>query len=397
MIHAQPLGEEMPSRERVFSRYSGDMSTSRRPTVLVVGAGAIGGVVTGGLLGAGHSPVALTTNRAIADALRGNGIEVTGASPFRGRAPAVFTEVPNGADPFDFVLLAVQPPQVEEAARSVAPVLGAHGRVICFQNGLCEDRVAKIVGRQRVIGAVVAWGASMIGPGRYERTSRGGFTVGSLAGAMDESTRQIGSILEAIGPVAFTENLLGARWSKLAINCAISTLGTIGGDRVGVLMRKAFARRLALEVMTEVVNVARAEGVRLEKVAGTIDLDWLALRGLNRKRGGRGARERSPGGLHEAPQVENREDLRFGLAARHAVLFSAGIKYRKLRSSMLAAIERGRPPAVDFLNGEIVERAGRHGLAADVNRAATEFVWQIARGERLPSHETLRELYDRTR
>jgi 2-dehydropantoate 2-reductase len=86
-----------------------------------------------------------------------------------------------------------------------------------------------------------------------------------------------------------------------------------------------------------------------------------------------------------------------GLAVRHAVLFSAGIRFRKLRSSMLAAIERGRPPAVDFLNGEVVERAGRHGLRADVNRAATEFVWQIARGERRASHDTLKELYAKTR
>jgi 2-dehydropantoate 2-reductase len=138
-------------------------------------------------------------------------------------------------------------------------------------------------------------------------------------------------------------------------------------------MRKAFARRLALEIMTEVVHVARCEGVRLEKVAGTIDLDWLALRELNRKN----------------------SDL--GLFARHAVLFSAGIRYRKLRSSMLAAIERGRPPAVDFLNGEVVERGERHGLAANVNRAAAEFVWQIARGERRPSHQSLKALYDRTR
>ena len=257
----------------------------------------------------------------------------------------------------------------------------------------------------------------MISPGRYVRTSRGGFTLGTLVGPPDESVREIGRMLESIGPVAFSENLLGARWSKLAINCAISTLGTIGGDRVGVLMRKAFARRLALEIMTEVVHVARRENVRLEKVAGTIDLDWLAIP-ENRKRGGRGARERSPGGLHEAPlEIGRREDFvfsesqkpfsssrlpvnsgaAFGLVARHAVLFSAGIRYRKLRSSMLAAIERGRPPAVDFLNGEVVERGERHGLATNVNRAAAEFVWQIARGERRPLHETLRVLYDRTR
>lgn len=377
---------------------SNEMSRPSCPAVLLVGAGAIGGVVGGGLLGAGNSVVTLTTNGVIAEALRNKGFHVEGVSSLRVAAGEVVSELASDARPFDLILLAVQPPQVEDAARTIAPFLSGNGRIVCFQNGLCEERVAKVVGRERVVGAVVAWGASMVGPGRYERTSRGGFTIGTLAGQLDETTKQTGRLLEAIGPVAFTENLLGARWSKLAINCAISTLGTIGGDRVGVLMRKAVARRLALEIMTEVVNVARAEGIRLEKVAGTIDLDWLALRNLNRTAEGREdlifSETQKPLPAFRLPV---KSGSGFGLAARHAVLLSAGLKYRKLRSSMLAAIERGRPPAVDFLNGEVVERAERHGIGAHVNRAAAEFVWQIARGERRSSHETLRELYDRTR
>ena len=51
------------------------------------------------------------------------------------------------------------------------------------------------------------------------------------------------------------------------------------------------------------------------------------------------------------------------------------------RSSMLAAIERGRPPAVDFLNGEIVDRGMRHGIPTPVNAAAQRTVHAIARRE----------------
>jgi 2-dehydropantoate 2-reductase len=340
---------------------------------LVVGAGAIGGVVAAGLVRGGRPAAVLTTNSAIAEALRTRGFEVSGKQSFSARAPDVRTELRSGDGEFDVVFLAVQPPHVESAAASVVASLAPEGRVVCFQNGLCEERVARLVGRDRVVGAVVAWGASMIDPGRYERTSTGGFTVGRIEGPLDARIEEIAAMLEAIGPVALTENLLGARWSKLAINCAISTLGTIAGDRVGSLMRRAFARRLALDVMTEAVRVARSLGIRLQKVAGTVDLEWLALPDLRVRRAG------------------------FGLAARHAVLISAGMKYRRLRSSMLAAIERGRPPAVDFLNGEIVERAAEQGLPAIVNRTACEFVWQIARGERKASLESLRELYDVTR
>jgi hypothetical protein len=43
-------------------------------------------------------------------------------------------------------------------------------------------------------------------------------------------------------------------------------------DDLGVLLRARHTRRLALEVMSEVVEVARREGVRLEKIGGTVHL-----------------------------------------------------------------------------------------------------------------------------
>ena len=76
---------------------------------------------------------------------------------------------------------------------------------------------------------------------------------------------------------------------------------------------------------------------------------------------------------------------------------AVGARYRRLRSSMLAAIERGREPAVEFLNGEVIVRAERHGIEVPVNRAARDRVWKIARRQEQASHSTLRALYEQTR
>jgi 2-dehydropantoate 2-reductase len=343
--------------------------------VLVVGCGAIGGVIGAHLVELGHDVTALTRNPAIARALGNVGFRVTGESPPTVAKPrSVLERIDDTTEPFDFILLATQPPQVDEAVQTVAPLLAERGRMVCFQNGLCEERVAKRVGRERVIGAVVAWGASMVEPGVYDRTSAGGFTIGRLDGEVDAELDDLARMLEAVGPVTITQNLTGVRWSKLAINCAISTLGTIGGDRLGVLLRQRHVRRLALEVMTEVVRVARAQRVRLEKVAGTIDLEWIAL--------------------NESDLATNGSP---NLVAKHGLLLAVGARYRRLRSSMLSAIERGRPPAVDFLNGEVVDRGRELSLAVPVNAAARDLVWQLARGEVKACHATLRALYDRTR
>ncbi|HVY48555.1 MAG TPA: 2-dehydropantoate 2-reductase N-terminal domain-containing protein, partial [Minicystis sp.] len=256
------------------------------PRLLVVGCGGIGGIVAAHLFEQGHDVTALTTNTAILDAINARGFRVHGEGgpgTVRGRAVG---ELSAGVRPFDFVLLATQPPQVEEAARTALPFLGEHGAMVCLQNGLCEERIAAIAGAERVLGAIVAWGASMPEPGLYDRTSAGGFVLGRLDGAADARLDALALLLEAIGPTTITSNLRGARWSKLAINAAISSLGTVGGDRLGVLMRQRFVRRLALEIMTETVLVARALGVKLEKVSGTLDLDWLALTDAERRSAG---------------------------------------------------------------------------------------------------------------
>ena len=178
--------------------------------------------------------------------------------------------------------------------------------------------------------------------------------------------RRVAELLEAVGPVTITENLRGARWSKLALNCAVSALGTVAGERLGPLVRQRRYRRLALEIMTEAVVVARAEGVRLEKVAGTLDLEWVAL-----------------------TDVDRAARMSAALTAKHALLLAVGLRYRRMRSSMLAAIERGRTPAIEFLNGEIVSRGARHGLPTPVNARIVETVWAIAKGTTTSSRATL--------
>ncbi len=345
------------------------------PRILVVGCGAIGGVVASHLLSTGQRVSVLTSNLTIGEALKRGGFRVQ-SDALSGVVPAgdVFSRPEEAAGPFDVVLLAVQPPQVEAAARDVADKLAPEGRVVCFQNGLCEDIVGRIVGRRRVVGAVVAWGASMPEVARYERTSSGGFTLGCLERTRPAELAGLARLLEAVGPVEITSNLAGVRWSKLGINCAVSTLGTLGGGTLGPALKHRRARRLALEIISEVVAVARAEGIQLEKVAGTLDLEWLALSGEERRGAG------SP-----------------SLIAKHTLILAVGARYRRLRSSMLGALERGRAPAIDFLNGEIVERAKKHGISVPVNAMARDYVWQIARGERQASLGTLDALYRSTR
>ena len=192
-------------------------------------------------------------------------------------------------------------------------------------------------------------------PGVFELTARGGITLGTIGNRTDPRLVQLQTLFAPIGNIQISMNLLGARYSKLALNCAVSGMGTVAGVALGSLLRHASARNLALEIMREVVQVSRAEGVNIEPIAGTFDLNWLA-----------------------DPDADN-AGLHHWL--RHLMLLIVGLKYRRLRSSMLRAIERGRSPAVEFLNGEIVTRGAKHGIETPHNAAIRNTVLQIAAQE----------------
>src|SRR5262249_46350249 len=158
----------------------------------------------------------------------------------------------------------------------------------------------------RVLGCVVGWGASMASPGSYRRTSTGGLQLGRAGDASPDPAPLV-PLLEAASTVKLIDDLAGGRWSKLAINCATSTLGAIGGRPLGPLLRIRAVRRLALEVFAELVAVAEKGRVKLAKVGGTFAVADLAI-----------------------SDEERRQRLgSLSLARKHAILFAVGMKYRR--------------------------------------------------------------------
>ena len=247
--------------------------------------------------------------------------------------------LPDGQ--YDLILLCTRTADTEKALAPAAPLLKPDGAVVCLQNGLPEERAAKVVGAGRVLGAVIGWSAS-----RGDGVTGGGkFTLGGNSPRLADAAR----VLARAFPVKVTANLAGARWSKLALNCAMSTLGALSGLSLGELAARSDVRDLALRIVAEVVDVARERKVRLEPVSG-LRPDWLV----------------------KAPKP-----------LAHAAIWLACRRRPRQRTGMIALLKAGRPAGVEDLNA-LIDRP--------LNRKLVALVREIEAGQRSITPENLRGL-----
>ncbi|MBI5250147.1 MAG: hypothetical protein HY912_11695, partial [Desulfomonile tiedjei] len=128
--------------------------------ITVIGAGAIGGVTAALLAKAGWDVEIVCKHQEIADRCTNPGLRVTGIRgefvvPVRG-----VKQISDLSGPLDTVLLATKATDCIPAAKELLPKLAEDSCVLSLQNGICEEALAEVLGRNRVIGCVVVWGAS---------------------------------------------------------------------------------------------------------------------------------------------------------------------------------------------------------------------------------------------
>ena len=62
---------------------------------------------------------------------------------------------------------------------------------------------------------------------------------------------------------------------------------------------------------------------------------------------------------------------------RHLMIRFIGFKYRRLKSSSLQSLERGRKTEVDYFNGYIVRNAQQYGVNVPVNARIVDIIHEI--------------------
>lgn len=237
--------------------------TEANDTVLIWGAGAIGGTIGAYLARAGVPVTLVDLVAEHVDAMNSHGLSIKG--PVDSFTVPISAATPEGlTGSFGKVLLCVKGQDTARAAEALLPHLTEEGYVVSVQNGLNEDTLAEIVGRERTIGAFVNFGADYHGPGDIMFGARGSVVVGELDGEMTRRLANLHDTLCLFEPDAVaTPNIWGFLWSKLAYCSLLWANALIEGELNDMFGSQKY-RAMLTELTREVVRIAEKRGTTLE-------------------------------------------------------------------------------------------------------------------------------------
>ncbi|WP_153114656.1 ketopantoate reductase family protein [Rhodocyclus tenuis] len=281
--------------------------------IAVMGAGAVGCYYGGMLARAGHEVVLIGRAQHV-EAVRRDGLLME-TQTFTAHVPLAASTDASAVAGAGLVLCCVKSTDTTEAAAQIGPHLADDATILSLQNGVDNAERLQYLLQREVTPAVVYVATEMAGPGQVRHHGRGELVIGP-----SPVSDELAQMFAAAGvPVEISDNVSGALWAKLILNCAYNALSAITQLPYGRLVQGTGVEDVMRDVVEECLAVAAAEGISI------------------------------PGDIHEAIR-------RIGRTMQGQL------------SSTAQDLARHKPSEIDHLNGHIVRRGEALGIATPANR-----------------------------
>lgn len=321
--------------------------------VAIMGVGSLG-TIAGALISKNGGEVTLIdANKEHVDVLNKNGATVIGKMELNNvPVTAITPEEMEGI--YDIVILLAKQTYNNVALPQLLPHLGPNSVVCTLQNGIPEDSVGQVIGRDRVVGGVVGWGATWIKPGISELTSDVSamrYEIGEYNGERTERIEKIASMLSLSGECVIVDNLPGIRWAKLIQNATLSGMSAALGVTYAEILDNDKAISCASHVGNEIVKIVRKKEIILEDLV--------------------------PGWSYYSLEFNDKE----GLKRANEWLGQYFLPHRPLKASMLQDMEKGRKCEIDQIVGVACEWGRKLGIETPINDTIVKIVKAFEAGE----------------
>jgi 2-dehydropantoate 2-reductase len=333
--------------------------------LVVLGAGAIGCNVVTDLARAGHCPVVVDPWPAQIEALRSKGLHITlpdteeHAPPVEAVHMCDFASLKRTYDTYDVALITMKSQDARWMAEFIRPHLAPDAVVVGLMNGMNDETIASVVGRERTVGAVIELAAELFVPVQTRRKTpreRTWFALGELDGSMTPRLQMLRDLLSSCAQVTTTSNIAGAKWTKLVTNSMVlSPFAMLGVQSYEATQDPAifdFIRRIGRET----IAVGRAHGFELEPIFGLTAAEF-----------------------GDSPDA----------IVDKLVTTLVGHIGKKSRNTAFQDLLKKRRSETDYINGLVVDLGRAAGIATPANQAVVDIVHRIERGELGPSVENM--------
>lgn len=233
----------------------------RDDTIVVVGAGAIGGTVAAYLFRSGVPIRLVDSNPDHVEAINREGLTIHAYN--EEFVAMVKADTPQSFDgPLNRVYLATKAVDTERAVAWITPRLADQGYVVSMQNGLNERLIAARVGQQRTVGCFVNFSSDVIAPGVIDYGGPGTLAIGELTGVITERIQdEAFAVSHFLNPIV-TENIWGYLWSKLAYGAVLFATATTDETMADCVDHPRY-RDVLVRLGREVAGLARAQKIDL--------------------------------------------------------------------------------------------------------------------------------------
>jgi 2-dehydropantoate 2-reductase len=333
-------------------------------TIIVYGAGAIGGITGARLADARHDVLLVDKVQDHVAAMNARGLTIESRSGLVNIAVRALTPDALG-DGLELVLLAVKSQDTPAALDVLKPRLAADGAIVSLQNGLNEEVIAAAVGASRTIGCLVNWAADWQAPGRILWGGEGALVLGELDGRKSARVQGLAKLLDVVAPTRISDNILGYTWAKHVYGALLIATALVDAHVYEVVERSPEIQRMLVALVLESMDVALRAGIRLEAFDEYDPADYYEA-----ARGDVAARERAMAGIatHYRAATKTKTGIWRDLAVRK------------------------RKTEVGALLGPTVARARGLGLAMPLTERLIAMIEELETGRRQMSWANLDEL-----
>jgi len=307
----------------------------KKPTIGIIGMGPVGSILAAHLAKSGEDVVAEDILDKILSKIRKDGLNISGITKLTAKIDKTANSISKLAEynP-DIVFVATKASVLRHVLPELKRAYTPEMKIVSYQNGLDNERtIAETLGIATTYRVVINYAGNLVSPGNV---SMNWFQPPNYIGALhkgryttDETTRYIAKTMTASG--LRTEEVPDIKkqvWEKTILNSALCSICAVTWQTMKEAMEFEQSRDLAVKMLEEGLEVAKADGYDFGSEALSQFTSYL-----------------EKGGAH--------------------------------KPSMLVDVEEKRPIEIDFMSGAIARYGERYRIPAPVNSTFTNLLKTI--------------------